>query len=312
MDGDITLDVIAQINELPTSATHLVISVGGNDALQNIGIVNESVKTVGEALLLLNHIREAFRRDYRLMLQHVLSFELPVAVCTIYNTIPGLDGATKTALALFNEIILQEAAMAKVPVIDLRIICNEHSDYSAISPIEPSDAGGHKISQAIHALLESGNFVVNPNDVYFEATYPPIDSQSELSDTQTTYKNDKPTKIIPINIIFQDGYIEHMEVIEIAPGHYRRQDFKYFPEMNYGIYWGDEFEASKISNSSYQLTRLIKPGSMVHLLFPLGLFCPPATPTADTALMTSAFDGLSNTLDSKRPAHPPQTTCYLW
>jgi hypothetical protein len=100
------------------------------------------------------------------MLQHILSFELPVAVCTIYNTIPGLDGATKTALALFNEIILQEAAMAKVPVIDLRIICDELNDYSVISPIEPSDAGGKKISQAIHTLLESGDFVVNPKAIY--------------------------------------------------------------------------------------------------------------------------------------------------
>jgi hypothetical protein len=60
--------------------------------------------------------------------------------------------------------------MAKVPVIDLRIICNKLSDYSDISPIEPSDAGGHKISQAIHAMLESGDFVVNPNAVYFETT----------------------------------------------------------------------------------------------------------------------------------------------
>jgi hypothetical protein len=100
------------------------------------------------------------------MLWHVLSVGLPVAVCTIYNTVPGLDSATKTALALFNEIILQEAAMAKVPVIDLRIICNELSDYSDISPIEPSDAGGKKISQAIHTLLESGDLIVNPKAVY--------------------------------------------------------------------------------------------------------------------------------------------------
>jgi hypothetical protein len=80
-------------------------------------------------------------------------------------------------------------------------------------------------------------------------------------------------------------------VIEIAPGHYRRQDFKYFPEMNYGIYWGDEFEASKISNSSYQLTRLIKPDRIVHLHFQLG-----STPYPK--LLTADFDDLKNMLDA--------------
>jgi len=37
----------------------------------------------------------------------------------------------------------------QVPVIDLRIVCNEAEDYSDISPIEPSGKGGAKIAQVI-------------------------------------------------------------------------------------------------------------------------------------------------------------------
>jgi hypothetical protein len=71
----------------------------------------------------------------------------------------GRDGnGEKTALALFNEIILQEAFLAHVPIIDLRLTCNEEVDYSEVSPIEPSHAGGQKIAQAIYALLQKHDF----------------------------------------------------------------------------------------------------------------------------------------------------------
>lgn len=158
VDGDVTVDVAGQMNGLQPTMTHLVISVGGNDALQQLGVISVPVSTVGEALHHLADVRDDFRRDYRQMLCHVQGFNLSVAVCTIYNSVPELGGMEKTALALFNEIILQEAFMARVPVIDLRLICNEYEDYSPLSPIEPSHAGGRKIAQAIVTLMKSHDF----------------------------------------------------------------------------------------------------------------------------------------------------------
>lgn len=169
IDGDITSGVAGQMVGLPPTATHLVISVGGNDALQQSGIFREPVNTVGEALFHLADEMTEFRRSYRQMLWQALEINLPVAVCTIYNAIPGLGEMEKTALALFNETILQEAFAARVPVIDLRLICNEHDDYSTLSPIEPSHTGGEKIARAIASLLETHDFTFGHSVVISQA-----------------------------------------------------------------------------------------------------------------------------------------------
>lgn len=167
VDGGITVDVSGQTVGIPDTATQLVVSVGGNDAIQYIPMFCNPVKNVGEALLRLSDIRNEFQQNYRRMLRHVMGFNLPVAICTIYNAVPGLGGIEKTALALFNEIILQEAFAARLPIIDLRLICDEEVDFSTISLIEPSHTGGHKIAQAIcfllkkHALTSDHSMVIS-------------------------------------------------------------------------------------------------------------------------------------------------------
>lgn len=67
---------------------------------------------------------------------------------------------------MFNDIILREAFMAKVPVIDLRLVCNESTDYSEISPIEPSAAGGEKIVQTIVSFLERHDLMQKQSVIY--------------------------------------------------------------------------------------------------------------------------------------------------
>src|SRR6476659_6170002 len=43
VDGHVTNDVERQLCRLPADATHLVVSVGGNDALAESGILRETV-----------------------------------------------------------------------------------------------------------------------------------------------------------------------------------------------------------------------------------------------------------------------------
>jgi hypothetical protein len=61
-------------------------------------------------------------------------------------------------LCLFNDVILREAVRARVPVIDLRLVCTDADDYARSSPIEPSVVGGGKIARAVAGVVTGYDF----------------------------------------------------------------------------------------------------------------------------------------------------------
>jgi lysophospholipase L1-like esterase len=148
-DGSVTGDVLEQLNRLPADASHLVVSVGGNDGLEQSSLLAEPAESAAQVLERLADVCGEVRNKYRRMLEAVVATLRPVLLCTIYDAIPGLDRADATALALFNDVILREAFAAGVPVVDLRLVCDRADDYSPLSPIEPSWIGGGKIARAI-------------------------------------------------------------------------------------------------------------------------------------------------------------------
>jgi lysophospholipase L1-like esterase len=149
VDGDVTAGVSRQLQSIPSDATHLVVSVGGNDALGFAGILQQPVRTVGDGLLLLAEAQRHFAAGYEDMIHAVLATGLPTAVCTIYDTRPSEPGhpMIRTGVAVFNDCITRAAFARGVPLIDLRLICTESADYA--NPIEPSVQGGQKIAGAI-------------------------------------------------------------------------------------------------------------------------------------------------------------------
>ena len=153
VDGDVTAGVENQLGNVPADATHLVVSSGGNDALGYLPLLSERARSIAEVLDRFADIRTTFREIYRDMLERVLATNLDVTVCTIYDCVPGLEPSAHSALSMFNEVILREAVSARVAVIDLRLVCSEESDYSEVSPIEPSQNGGAKIAEVIRKRL---------------------------------------------------------------------------------------------------------------------------------------------------------------
>ena len=85
IDGSTTQDIAGQIKRLPPDATHLVVSVGGNDALKHKDMLEEKASSVAGVLDRLGKIRGEFQANYRAMLDVVLATKLPAAVCTIYE-----------------------------------------------------------------------------------------------------------------------------------------------------------------------------------------------------------------------------------
>lgn len=152
VDGAVTSSVASQLRRMPPNATHLVISVGGNDALGSSYLLGEAVRSVGEGVARLEQAQRRFASDYEQMLEAVLEKNLPTAVCTIYDTPPSAADhrVIRTALSIFNDIITRAAFSRGLPLIDLRLICGEDGDYA--NPIEPSVQGGAKMAQAILAF----------------------------------------------------------------------------------------------------------------------------------------------------------------
>ncbi|RLM52801.1 SGNH/GDSL hydrolase family protein, partial [Halobellus sp. Atlit-31R] len=70
-----------------------------------------------------------------------------------YDAVPGLAPGLRAALAPFNDVILREAVLRHLPVLDLRLVCAQASDFASVSPIEPSAQGGGKIAAAIGELV---------------------------------------------------------------------------------------------------------------------------------------------------------------
>ncbi len=149
LDGNVTADVEHQLRDLPADATHLVVSCGGNDALGYLPVLREAARSVAGVLERFAGIRAAFRDRYRHMLHTTRACGLPLAVCTVYDRVPDLEPAAHAALAMFNEVIFREALATGITVIDLRLICAQREDFSALSPIEPSRRGGARIADAI-------------------------------------------------------------------------------------------------------------------------------------------------------------------
>jgi hypothetical protein len=150
-------DVPGQLRRLPADTTHLVVSAGGNDALGSSDFLGAPARSTAEALAGLADIADEFERGYRAMLVEVLAYEVPTAICTIYYPrFPdaALQRLAVTGLAVFNDCIIRAAFAHGIPLIDLRLVCTEESDYA--NPIEPSAQGGEKIAKAIAELLEHG------------------------------------------------------------------------------------------------------------------------------------------------------------
>src|SRR5690242_16614475 len=132
VDGAVASSILRQISRLPTDATHLVISAGGNDALENSGILRDTDLRAPAAFQELADVQDQFQKNYREMLRAVLALRMPTALCTIYDSIPEMPRAALAALAVFNDVIVREAVRHGLPLLDLRLLCDEADRKSVV------------------------------------------------------------------------------------------------------------------------------------------------------------------------------------
>src|SRR5579859_5284381 len=65
VDGSTTENIPAQVERLPHGASHLVLSVGGNNAIMNADILQMPARSTAQALNVLRDVSQEFETDYR-------------------------------------------------------------------------------------------------------------------------------------------------------------------------------------------------------------------------------------------------------
>jgi lysophospholipase L1-like esterase len=141
-------------------ADWVVLSVGGNDALQHIDLLETIAETTTKDLLVrLWKIREEFRQIDASLLDRLAATRAQVLVMTIYNPCfrgHGSDDAYQqaaaSAVSIFNDVIQQEAHLRSFHILELRNLFGDSADYA--NQIEPSAIGGAKLAAALSAWIE--------------------------------------------------------------------------------------------------------------------------------------------------------------
>jgi hypothetical protein len=168
IDGSVAENLPEQLERVQDE-NHLVISLGGNDALGCLTLFDKRTKTVGDALELLDGPIAVFELAYRRAIDAALALSRETALCTIYGPDIGVPG-TRIGLMLFNDVILRVAIEHHLPVIDLRSVCTAPQDFA--HEIEPSGQGGKKIAAAIARVLGLGQEGPACAHVYAQAEKP--------------------------------------------------------------------------------------------------------------------------------------------
>lgn len=150
VDGATTRSMAGQVTRIPADATHLVVSIGGNDALGNIDLLHTPARLSSDPLGELSARLALFEENYRAAVTPVINRGVPTILCTIYNGAledPAQAARARIALMLFNDVILRVATEHRRAAIELRLVCDRPEDYA--NPIEPSGRGGLKIAKAV-------------------------------------------------------------------------------------------------------------------------------------------------------------------
>jgi hypothetical protein len=160
VDGAKSADVLASQIAEAESAGHIILSAGGNDALEHIDLLEEVIHTrARDVLVMLWSIREEFRRSYAALLDCLALTRQPVLVLTVYNPCfhgHGFDAAyqqaAESAVSIINDVIQQEARRRSFDILELRTLFHDRADYA--NPIEPSAIGGAKLAKCMSEWVE--------------------------------------------------------------------------------------------------------------------------------------------------------------
>jgi hypothetical protein len=153
---------------IPLDATHIGICLDGGWAIEASGLLRGEAKSIRSALKSLAEAADQFEEIFAKLIATALEAGLPTVVCTLVPS-RHLEASRRrvaaTALAIFNDRILRQAFWAKLSVVELRLICDEDSDYASETLL--SRAGVRKVANVGRAALYEVSREPGRTRVYF-------------------------------------------------------------------------------------------------------------------------------------------------
>ncbi|MFH1605061.1 MAG: hypothetical protein ABIH03_14285 [Pseudomonadota bacterium] len=141
---------------LPPDATHALIFIEGNHAIEKSGLLDARTQAFGQTLDQIARAADEFEHTLYSLIQVAQAARLVIMVCTMFAPNykdPARQRAASAVLAVFNDRVTKRAAEARVSLIDLRLTCNEPEDYD--KPTQLSQSGLQKAANVIRfAMLE--------------------------------------------------------------------------------------------------------------------------------------------------------------
>ena len=157
LDGATTDDVInSQIQAIPFGTSHIVLSIGGNDLLNEIAFLMEDFKYTPNQVLerCQSLIAPIIQKYESIVSQLQTTSRANLLLCTVYEG--DLEGSvmyddiaisSRAMLSLFNDSVYKTHNMFKTGILELRHIFTNKEDYA--NPIEPSHQGGEKLADKL-------------------------------------------------------------------------------------------------------------------------------------------------------------------
>jgi lysophospholipase L1-like esterase len=165
-DGATMSDVAFQLRSLEQRPALAVLSVGGNDAVEHIGLLQKRASSSAEVLHDLLVIADDFARRYETVARSVRERAERALLCTIYEVQlepPVFARLVRVPLAILNDRIVRVGSRLGMDVLELRSICTDPDDF--VLQIEPSPRGAEKIARAI-ADVVTGNGKMISNRIF--------------------------------------------------------------------------------------------------------------------------------------------------
>jgi hypothetical protein len=142
------------IRAIPGDASHVAISLDGGWAIDTSGLLRARANSIHEALDTLAAAAEEFEGILSVLIAAALETGLPTVVCTLVPARfvePSQQRVAATALAIFNERIERRAFAARLPIVDLRLVCDEDADYASETLL--SRTGVRKVANVVRTAF---------------------------------------------------------------------------------------------------------------------------------------------------------------